>query len=347
MKMTKCAAAFLVALLSLSPAWAWSGKVGWTYNARYPISGSVTVAEGLVLAGDSIGSLHAVHAASGQPAWVYAGTNTVVGQPVVSGKTVVFVQADGTVTALSLPDGAVLWQHTPPAESYAADTILDGVAVGDGRVFFVKGDGKMAALSLADGKALWAYESKGGLRSAPWCADGMVYLGEQEGVFSAVNPATGKRDWGGGAGGVINTPASDGENVYFSSWDGTVQAVRIQGVVPRWKAGVGEPAVTSPVPASDRVFVGTASGKVAALSRADGSVLWTFDTQGGAVPGAPVFAEELVFVCGGQGMLFVLDGASGEARFTFQAGIGINGAPAFSGGVLFLGSADGSLYAIR
>ncbi|MDR2529503.1 MAG: PQQ-binding-like beta-propeller repeat protein [Synergistaceae bacterium] len=347
MKITKYGAALLVVMFSLSPASAWSGKVGWTYNARYPISGSVVVAEGLVLAGDSAGNLHAVHAASGQLAWVYAGTNTILGQPAISDKTVVFAQADGTVTALSLPDGALLWKHAPPTESYAADTILDGAAVGYGRVFVIKGDGKMAALSLEDGKALWTYESGAGLRSAPWCADGMVYLGEQGGVFSAVNPKTGKRDWGGGAGGAINTPISDGENVYFSSGDGSVRAVRIKGVVPLWKAIVGEPVVTPPIPAGEKVFLGTAGGKVAALSKSDGSVLWTFDTHGGAVPGAPVSALGLVFVCGGQGMLFVLDDASGEAQFTFQAGSGLNGAPAFSGGVLFVGSADGGLYAIR
>ena len=76
-------------------------------------------------------------------------------------------------------------------------------------------------------------------------------------------------------------------------------------------------------------------------------MLWTFDTHGGSVAAQPVLAEGLVFAGGGQGTLFVLDAASGAERFTFSAGDGINGSPAFSGGVLYLGSADGNLYAIR
>ena len=340
-------AALLTAAFPVSPAWAWSGKLGWTYNAPYPIGSSVAVADGLVIAGDNGGNLHAVHAASGTAAWIYRGSNSVVGRPTILDKKVIFAQGDGTITALSLSSGAVIWQYAPPAESYAADTVVDGATAGDGKVFFVKGDGKMVALSAENGKILWTYGTGQEMRSAPYFSEGIVFLGEQRGVFSAVNSKTGKRDWGGGAGGAINTPVPDGGNVYFSSWAGSVQSVRIKGVVPQWKTDVGDPVTTPPSIGEDKIFVGTANGKVAALSKADGSVLWNFDTQGGTVLGTPAVAEGLVFVGGGQGTLFVLDAKDGALRFTFATGGGINGASAFSGGVLFLGSADGNLYAIR
>ena len=328
-------------------AWAWSGRLAWTFRAEAPLTSSVAVAGGLVLAGDSVGNLYAVHSASGQAAWIYNGTNSIVGRPTVAGNKVIFAQADGTITCLSLKNGDVAWQYVPPEESYAAETVVDGTAVGDGKVFFVKGDGKLYAISAVNGRALWTYNSELELRSAPAFASGLVLLGEQRGVFSAISPANGKRLWGGGAGGAINTPATDGANVYFSSWDGSVQSVRIKGVVPQWKSDVGDPITTAPFIGGGKVFVGTANGKVAALDSRSGSVLWTFDTQGGNMAAQPVFAEGLVFAGGGQGTLFVLDAASGTERFTFSAGAGINSSPAFSGGVLYLASADGNLYAIR
>jgi outer membrane protein assembly factor BamB len=336
----------LMSAFSISSASAWSGKLGWTYDAQYPIGSAIVAVEGLVIAGDNAGNLHAVYAASGQAAWVYRGLSSVVGQPTILDKRVIFAQADGTITALSLPDGGLLWKHAPPKVSYAADTVVDGTTAGDGKVFFVKGDGKMVALSAEDGKVLWTYGA-GELRNAPYFSEGIVFLGEQRGVFSAVNPKTGKRDWGGGAGGAINTPITDSGHVYFSSWDGSVQCVKIKGIVPQWKTDVDDPVTTPPFIGEDKVFVGTANGMVVALSKADGSMLWNFDTQGGTVLGTPIAAEGLVFVGGGQGTLFVLDATSGAARFTFSAGGEINGTPAFSGGVLFLGSADGNLYAIR
>jgi outer membrane protein assembly factor BamB len=340
-------AALWILFFHISPASAWSGKLGWTYDARFPIGSSIAVADGLVIAGDDAGNLHAVHAASGQAAWIYRGSNSVVGRPTILDKTVIFAQADGTITALSLPDGAVVWKYAPPSEGYAADTVVDGTTAGDGKVFFVKGDGKMVALSAENGTILWAYGTGQELRSAPHFSEGVVFLGEQRGVFSAVNPKTGKRDWGGGAGGAINTPVTDGGHVYFSSWDGSVQSVRIKGVIPQWKTDVGDPVTTPPFVGGDKIFVGTATGKVTALSKADGAVLWNFDTQGGTVLGTPIGAEDLVFAGGGQGTLFVLDAADGAVRFTFSTGGEITGTPAFSGGVLFLGSTDGNLYAIR
>lgn len=329
------------------PALAWSGRLGWTYNAHAPLSSSVAAAGGLILVGDTLGNLHAVYAASGQPAWVYKGTNSVVGLPAISGNMVVFAQADGTITALNLLKGSVIWQYLPPANSSGADTVLDGVALGDGKVFFVKENAKLYALNASNGKLLWTYNSAVELRSAPYFSDSMVFLGEQQGIFSAINPKTGKRTWGGGAGGPINTPAAGNGNVYYSSWDGSVQSVRIRGVVPQWKTNVGAPITTPPFLAPSRLLVGTGTGAVTALNRNDGTIQWTFDTEGGSLAATPIAAEGLVFVGSGKGTLFVLDEASGTARFSFPTGGGINGTPAFSAGVLFLGSADGNLYAIR
>ena len=42
-------------LFSGGAAWAWSGRLGWTFKADAPITSSVAVAGGLVLAGDSVG----------------------------------------------------------------------------------------------------------------------------------------------------------------------------------------------------------------------------------------------------------------------------------------------------
>jgi outer membrane protein assembly factor BamB len=342
----KYSAALLIMLFCASLASAWSGRQGWTYDARYPISSSVAIAGGLVIAGDNGGNLHAVHVASGQAAWIYGGSYKVVGLPAVYGDMVVFAQADGSITALSLSSGAELWKRSPSQEG-PADTVVDGASVGDGKVFYVKGDGKLCALSASNGKELWTYDAEMELRSAPSFSDGFVFVGEYQGLLSALDPQTGKRVWGGGAGGAINTPVVRDGHVYFSSWDGSIQSVLIKGVIPQWKANVGDPVTTPPFIEGDRVFVGTANGKVFALSKEKGDVLWGFETNGGTVAGTPIAAEGLVFAVGGQGTLFVLDAASGSLRLTFNTDDVINGTPVYSGGILFLGSGDGKIYALR
>ena len=342
---------FLVLLVLLlashaGGAWAWRGEVGWTFKADAGLSSGVAVTGDLVIVGDDAGTLYAVRRSSGQLAWSYNGTNTIVGTPSILGDRTIFAQADGTVMCLSLSGGDVVWQYRPPEESYAAETLADGTAVGDGKVFLVKGDGRLYALDASDGRPLWTYGSGQELRSAPGFGAGLVLLGEQKGIFSAIDPKTGKRLWGGGAGGPIHTPVIAGDSVLFSSWDGTVQCVRIKGVIPQWKADVQDPVATPPGVGGGKAFVGTARGNVAAIDLKSGAVLWQFNTQGGSLSARPVFGEGMVFAGGGQGVLSILDAQTGKLISTFTTGQGIDGTPAFDGGVLYLGSSDGNLYAI-
>jgi outer membrane protein assembly factor BamB len=266
--------------------------------------------------------------------------------PAVSGQTLVFAQADGTITALSPANGGLLWQHSPRTGA-AADMVMDGVAIGGGRVFFAQSDGRLQALSASNGEVLWTYQSRAGLRSAPLFSDGFVFLGEFGGIFSALDPQTGERVWGGGAGGAINTPTAHGGYVFFSSWAGSVHSVRINGVIPQWNTNVGAPVTTPPFVDGGRIFVGTADGHIVALSRENGEILWSFHTAEGNVTGTPIAADGLVFAGGGMGTLFALDAASGTVRSTFSAEGGINGTPAYSAGILFLGSSGARIYAIR
>ncbi|MCR4819234.1 MAG: PQQ-binding-like beta-propeller repeat protein [Fretibacterium sp.] len=336
--------AMLCAFLLAGPAGAWRGEVGWTFQAGSEITTGIAVSGGLVLVGDGTGTLYAVQRASGQQAWAYQGTNTIVGTPSVMDDKVIFAQADGTLTCLRLSDGSVVWQSLPP--DTGAATLTDGTAVGGGRVFLVKGDGKLYALSAEDGKPLWTYESSQELRSAPAFSDGHLLLGEQGGVFSVIDPENGRRLTGGGAGGAINTPTVSEGSAFFSSWDGSVQRIKLKGTLPQWKVNVEDPVTTSPTIAGGKVFVGTARGNIAAIDAKGGKILWQFNTQGGDVMAQPVVGEGMVFAGGGQGVLSILNADTGKLLSTFTTGAGINGTPAFEGGVLYLGSGDGSLYAI-
>ena len=260
------------------------------------MSSGIAVSGGLVLVGDESGTLYAVQRATGRQAWSFQGENTIVGVPAVADGKVVLVEADGTITCLNLSDGSKVWSFEADIEGIGL-TIVDGAAIGDGKVYVAKGDAGLYALSLANGKTVWEYKSDGPeLRTAPAFGEGYVMLGEQDGKFSMIDPQTGKRVSGGGTGGPVNTPVIHEGNVYFSSWDGTVQRVQVKGVVPKWKSTVGDPVTTKPVPGDGKLFVGTANGYVAALDAGSGNVLWQYETQGGSVEAAPVFAEGMVEV---------------------------------------------------
>lgn len=345
---------FVLFILFSGQVYAWRGEVAWNFKADAGISSGVALSENLVLFGDISGKFYAVYRASGRLAWSYIGSNSIVGVPAVILKDknnatdkVVFTQADGTITCLNIKDGDLFWQILPGEGG--GETILDGAAYGDGKIFVSKGDGRLYAYNSNNGRREWVYKSEQELRAAPTFGENFVFLGEQNGKLSFINPSNGRRETGGGAGGAVNTPAVNNGNLYFSSWDGKVQCVKIKAVVPQWQAQVGDPVTTAPEVKLKKVFVGTARGNVAALNTNNGNILWTFSTNGGTItarPAASSAEDNLVFVGDGQGTLAVLDANTGRLRSTFKTDGSIIGDPAFGGGVLYLGSADGNLYAI-
>ena len=246
------------------------------------ITTGTAVSGDILMFGDALGIFSAVSSNSQTQLWTYqAGDSTSVGTPAVCGDTVIFAQVTGEITCLKISDGSLVWKYAPAFKVSTNAGLNDGVAVGDGRVYAAFMNGELKALDLKTGKPLWSYSSDQGLRTAPAYSDGMVFLGEYNGLFSMLDAETGKRINGGGAGGAVNTPSVSDGNVYYSAWDGSVHAVRIKGVIPLWSAKVSEPVTTSPVIDDGRVFVGTASGKVAALNQKDGAILWEHATQGG------------------------------------------------------------------
>lgn len=352
----------LIALIFIfqAQAHAWRGELGWTFTADTGITSSVALSENLVLFGDANGKFYAVQRASGNLAWSYSGTNTIVGAPTVitrekdsSYGKVVFTQGDGTITCLSISDGELVWQNLP--SEGGGDTIVDGAAFGNGKIYVAKGDLQLHAYNADDGSEEWKYKSDQELRSAPAAqsreaafGENYVFLGEQNGKFSVINSLTGRRITGGGAGGAVNTPTVNKNHVYFSSWDGSIHKVEITNTKTLWTANVKDPVTTAPEVKLNKVFVGTARGNIAAINADNGEILWQFNTNGGAVTARPVAssADELVFAGGGQGILSILDANTGKLRATFTTDGSILGTPAFGGGVLYLGSADKNLYAI-
>ena len=259
-----------------------------------PITTNITVYGSMLFFGDATGNLSAVN--NYEQVWSVKFTDSVcIGSPAVQGDKVIFTQRTGEVTCLNTSDGSLVWQYVPPFTESSTEGLNDGAAIGDGRVYAAFTSGTLRALDLESGKELWNYTSEQGLRTAPTYSDGLVLLGEYNGLFSMIDAKTGKRLNGGGAGGAVNTPSVSGGNVYYSAWDGSVHAVQIKNVIPLWSAKVGEPATTPPVISDGIVFVGTASGKITALNQNDGAILWEHSTQGGqlilSVSGGDISAE--------------------------------------------------------
>lgn len=280
-----------------------------------PITSGVAASGKSIFFGDAIGNFFAVDIQTGGQRWSCNYSDTAItGIPAVHGDNVVFAYVTGEIICLKISDGSLVWKYSPVLSESVNEDLNDGVAIGGGKVYAAFTTGELKAIDLKSGNVSWSYKAEQGLRSAPAYHDGLVLLGEYNGLFSIINAKNGKRLNGGGAGGAINTPAVHNGNVYYTAWDGSVHAVKIKDVIPLWDAEVGEPISTAPVVGEGLVVVETASGKIFALEEKSGAILWKFDSQGGEDGTRPAISGGRVLTGTGDGRILVLNASNGKLQ---------------------------------
>ena len=146
-----------------------------------------------------------------------------------------------------------------------------------------------------------------GFVSSPAIADGVVYVGSEDGRLYALDAATGQEKW---------SFKTDGE-VY-----------------------------SSPAVAGGMVYVGSGDERLYALDARTGQEKWTFQTDDG-VYSSPAVAGGMIYIGSFDGRLYALDARTGQEKWSFKTGSQVLSSPAVAGGVVYFVDTEGYLYAVR
>ena len=133
------------------------------------------------------------------------------------------------------------------------------------------------------------------------------------------------------------------------------------GSGPRWQTRLSGQVFASPAVADGVAYIGTTGGVFNAVKVSDGSFAWTF-SAGRPIYGAARLTDDAVYFTADNGYLFRLERASGKEVWRYELGdervSRITGHPAvydwdwhgprplIAGGVVYVGSGDGSLHAV-
>jgi outer membrane protein assembly factor BamB len=204
-------------------------------------------------------------------------------------------------------------------------------------------------------------------------ADAPMFRGNlaHTGVYAGAGPATlGGVKWKFQTGGsVVSSPAVSGDSAYVGSSDGFVYAVALADGAQRWKFATGARVTSSPAVSGGIVFASSYDGNVYALDAASGRKRWQFATRGehrfiaphlhGALPvhepmpdpwdfflSSPAVSGGLVYVGSGDGNVYALEAASGRKRWAFHTGNVVHASPAVAGDTVYVGSWDSYFYAL-
>ena len=114
----------------------------------------------------------------------------------------------------------------------------------------------------------------------------------------------------------------------------------------RWEREIGAAVSANPAVSGDALIVGGSDGRLTALSRGDGEILWTSAPLGGAILGAAAANESSVFAASSDGVVTAASVSDGAARWAYETGGPIVGGVALDGDSVFAVSLDDWVYSL-
>ena len=212
-----------------------------------------------------------------------------------------------------------------------------GPAVADGRVYAAALEGGVSAIDLQTGNRAWHHQAEETMvSSSPGVGEGIVVFGTLEGDVVALDAATGAQEWTAKVGTeVLAAPTIGQGSVLVRSIDGRVTAFNAETGERRWFWERETPTLAvrgsgSPVLGPGLLFVGNDDGTVAALSLADGRLLWeqTVAAPEGRteldrmadIDGTLVLDDVTVYATSYKRQTMAIDGPSGRPVWAHDAG---------------------------
>jgi outer membrane protein assembly factor BamB len=292
------------------------GRTLWRTRTELPLSAGPAVGDGLVAVGTSDGRLATFDAATGAKKWEARLTGEVLARPAVAAQAVVVRTVDGHLRALSPEDGRELWTDDEAVPRLTLRGTAPPVIAGD-TVVCGFDNGKVAAYGLANGDVLWEtalapprgrteLERLVDIDGAVRVSGRDVFAAGFQGRVAMLALDSGQVWWGRDLSSHRGLEV-DGETLYVTAADGSIQALRRRDGTPVWtndrllRRGVTAPAVTE-----DAIVVADFEGYVHWLDRATGELLGRAEVGGERVTNAPVVANGLVYVQDDAGALVAL-----------------------------------------
>jgi outer membrane protein assembly factor BamB len=353
-----------------------TGKEIWKFESRMPIASSPAVADGTLYFVSMTGALAALDAADGKPKWVFPtelerkfeGKNlngyppngqtipdawdVFLSSPAVANGKVYFGSGDGNVYAVDAASGILQWKlptggvvHTSPA------------VVGN-TVYVGSWDSVLYAIDAESGQVRWTFQAgtdpvihnQEGFQSSPAVVDGTVYVGCRDAHVYAIDAATGKKKWDypTSKSWVVGTPTVRDGVVYVGTSDSSrLMALDARTGRLRFNFSTGAYVFSSAALAGDLLYFGSHSGKLYAVDARTGKLAWEFRTEASRADPMKVLDE------GGALKREAFTPVFGDFQdmyidfYRFASVGAIMSSPVVDRGVVYFGSMDGNLYALR
>ena len=348
-------------------------SLAWTFAISGPMRRGRITTSGPLIMGDRAYALspdlivYALDLTSGKLVWQQAlvdhdGRDGLFGGGLAADNRRLYVSTGaGHLHGLDRISGEIDWTSDLPSPARAGPTLASGV------LYVSDLTGQLSAYSL-EGAHLWTHESQGASLStlspsAPAVSENGIYYVQPNGLVSALLP-DGQEGWqfdsasqgpAGDASNIITAaralPVVDHNTLLVSRWANRTLALSTNLGELMWEFPMG--ATSTPAVTNQFIFMVTKDGALRALERQTGAQIWALDLNQEAQRRSkaswfgPLMAGNRLIVSSTQGILKMIDPASGTITSTLKVGQPIVSDMTLAQNTLLVITRDGLIRAYR
>ncbi len=250
-----------------------SGKKSWTLKGK-PVEAGLVYTSGKVIAVNAEAHVLALESRTGEEIWntQIAERATVVSSPLVLDDRLFVLDESGTLFALRLEDGEILWQKSLGSPVY-------NTASTNGELIFVPTTrGRLFALDSDRGDVVWQYalsDSTVRFTTPAYAAqEDKIVFSATNGEVRALDALTGDEEWVSKLDGAISSaPLITAHTVYVGTMRKYLHALDFKTGIELWSHELTGRIKSAVVGANDRIIVMAETQKVFSFSSEDPSLV--------------------------------------------------------------------------
>ena len=279
-----------------------TGHKKWSYEVDIGFLGSAAVRNNRVFAGDSDGVFYCLDATTGNLIWKQETEAEINSSPNFYKESVLIGSQDGSLYRFRMSDGSIIWKYTIEASGGIQCT----PTLGEQYVFICGCDGKLHVIDVETGSTVETVEIGDPTLSTPAVVGPNVYFGTEGATLFDVDWKKPKIIWkyqnSKRRTSYRSSPAVSDRGVVIGGRNKLVELIDATGK-RNWSFPTKGRIDSSPVIVDDRVFVGSADGRIYGLDLKTGEKVWSYDA-GAAFSASPAVAQGRLVIGNEAGVLY-------------------------------------------
>jgi outer membrane protein assembly factor BamB len=332
-----------------------TGKEIWRYSTGGAIHSTPSIQDSVVYFASADGKLYALQKTTGDLIWefksegekMYGLWDYYLSSPIIDEETIFWGCGDGNLYAIYSQTGKIKWKFKTEDIIHASPVLYND------NVFVGGFDGYFYSLIKENGSLNWKFKTigsryfpKGEIQKAALLDGDVAYFGSRDYNIYALDVKSGTGIWNmkQPRGWITASPIEYKGNIYFGTSDAHLFYCmdKNKGSV-NWTIPLSMRVYGTAIAYNDIIYFGTFDGKMLGVNYMTGEIKWEFQTAKSKENYNTIFNEKGEFKDG-----FELYGKNfKESEAEIHSLGSILSSPTIEDQIIYFGSSDGNLYAVK